>query len=638
MNVIVPTKRRDAGTSFVKLVAYISIRDADKKLDETLSPDMPFSRPSRSDEVIFDRLVDYIKRTALPDGEHIIETFPDGRQQVYFDNVACETNCFSIDTAAAEMNMVAEENVRKKDPVYHFILSWREEDKPEDSDIFSAARHCLHQIGMGEHQFVTAIHRDTDNVHCHVAVNRVNPVSFRMADKYQALDTMQQCCRRLERQYGWTPDNGSWVMDSNQQIVRVKRPYLSAPQGAKHLEFHSDQESLYSYAVQHCRDAVDAVILGPKPSWEKLHTVLVRAGLELRPKGKGLAIYPQPLPGEKETVQRPVKACRLHPKLTLSHLEPLVGAFVPASKAERLQPGKLLYGHLIESDYDSGLHIRDRGARMERRIARANDRADLKARYKTYKNSWVRPTELKEDARARFQALAADFRQRRETVSLITDPLLRKMLRHALAVDRMIATAALRLELKAEREARRQAPGYRPQTYRQWVEVQAVAGDKAAVSQLRGWAYRAKRSDLTPFYKEAALRCGVADDIGALTIKGYETTVSRDGAITYQRNGQPVMVDKGERIEVTGRGKNGVAAAFWLAGRKSGEVLEVRGSRDFVDKALQFVPEYNQTVKAQLPLTHPAQRAFVGYDQPKPKPAEPERKARPKNGPTFRPS
>ncbi|MGR7464157.1 TraI/MobA(P) family conjugative relaxase [Klebsiella aerogenes] len=636
MNVIVPGKRRDGGSSFVKLITYISVRD-EKKLDETLSPDMPFVRPSRSKEMVFDRLVDYIKRTALPEGEHIIETFPDGRQQVYFDNVACETNCFSLDTAAAEMNMVAEENVRKKDPVYHFILSWREEDKPKDTDVFSAARYCLHQIGMGDHQFVTAIHRDTDNVHCHVAVNRVNPVSFRMADKYYALDTLQQCCRRLEAKYGWVPDNGSWVLDDQQQLVRVKREYPSAPQGAKHLEYHADQESLYTYAVAHCRDAVNTLIKGEAPTWQKLHSVLIEAGLELRQKGQGLAIYPQPRPGETETSQRPIKACRLHPEMTLSRLEPALGHFVPAPKAERLQPGKLVYGALISSDYDNRLHVRDRGARQERRVARAEAREDLKARYKMYRNSWVRPVELKEDSRTRFQALAQDYRRRGETISLINDPLLRKMMRHALAVDRMVATAGLRMELKAERETLKRQPGWRPQTYRQWVEARALEHDRAAIAQLRGWAYRAKRGDRTPALSDRVLKCAVADDIRPFNISGYETRVNRDGAICYEKDGSPAIVDKGAHIEIVGKTKRDLVAAYCLAERKSGEVLEIRGRKAFLQEAVAALPDYHKVSGKPLPLSHPTQRQWAGYEKKQIQPEEVAPKNSAQHTPGYKP-
>ncbi|WP_425339058.1 relaxase/mobilization nuclease domain-containing protein, partial [Buttiauxella gaviniae] len=125
MLAVVPPKRRDGNSSFVKLVSYTVCRE-DVSLSETLSPDTPTFRRPRSEEAIFNNLVGYATRNALPDSEDVIATFPDGRQQVKFDKVICETNCFSLASAASEMNMVAMQNSRCQDAVYHTILSWPE--------------------------------------------------------------------------------------------------------------------------------------------------------------------------------------------------------------------------------------------------------------------------------------------------------------------------------------------------------------------------------------------------------------------------------------------------------------------------------------------------------------------------------
>ncbi len=55
--------------------------------------------------------------------------------------------------------MVAAQSRRCQDPVYHFILSWRENELPTDAQIFECAEHCIRQLGMEGHQYVTAIHK-----------------------------------------------------------------------------------------------------------------------------------------------------------------------------------------------------------------------------------------------------------------------------------------------------------------------------------------------------------------------------------------------------------------------------------------------------------------------------------------------
>ncbi|WP_010218365.1 relaxase/mobilization nuclease domain-containing protein, partial [Pseudomonas amygdali] len=79
---------------------------------------------------------------------------PDGRQRLISGGISCETNCFSWETSAAEMNMVAAQSRRCQDPVYHFILSWRENELPTDAQIFECAEHCIRQLGMEGHQYV----------------------------------------------------------------------------------------------------------------------------------------------------------------------------------------------------------------------------------------------------------------------------------------------------------------------------------------------------------------------------------------------------------------------------------------------------------------------------------------------------
>ena len=627
----VADKRRDGKSSFVKLVTYVTIRD-DVKMSETLSPDTPFVRQFRSNEANFANLIKYIDREASPDNESLIIEFPDGRQQIMSGDVRCETNCFSLQTAAAEMNAVAAQNRRTLDPVYHFILSWPVADNPQNSDIFDSARECLKQLGMADNQFVTAIHRDTDHVHCHVAVNRINPISYRAANLWNDIDTLHKTCRRLELKHNWLPTNGAWVVEDG-AIVRPVREFKNAPNKARQLEYYSDRESLFSYAVENCREALNDVFNNHRFTWNMVHDVLITAGLELRQKGGGLAIFDN----SDNPVAVPVKASHLHPALTLSALEPRIGPFQISPEPQQPAPGALVVGYHAERHYNPSLHARDRDARMERREQRAADRDNLIAEYKAYRSNWVRPVLLKEDIRSRFKSLSDDFRKRRETISLVNDPLLRKMLCHALAFDRMVATSALRLELKSEREALRRSPEAQIKSYRQWVEARALEHDRAAIAQLRGWAYRAKRSDRTPALSDRVLKCAVADDIRPFNISGYDTRVNRDGAIYYQKDGSPAIVDKGAHIEIVGTTKRDLVAAYCLAERKSGEVLEIRGRKAFLQEAVAALPDYHKVSGKPLPLSHPTQRQWAGYEKKQIQPEEVAPKNSAQHTPGYKP-
>lgn len=614
MLAVVAERRRDGKSSFVQLVSYTILRD-DVEMSETLSPERPFIRQSRSEYHIFNDLVGYATRNALPDSQDVIATFPDGRQQVRCDQVICETNCFSLATASTEMDMVTIENTRCNDPVYHAILSWPESERPTADQIFDSARHCLKRLGMAGHQYVFAIHDDTDNLHCHLTVNRINPVSYKAAPLYNDRFTLDRCCRELELKNGWKHDNGPYRVNDSGAIVRRQKFYKSAPAAARQLEYFGDKESLYSYAVDHCREKLDALFLGGSYDWDRVHDILIAAGLELRQKGEGLAIY-----DVADDEQAPIKASDLHPELTLSSQQMLIGAFTRASVIREVnREGKdvLLSGVDIESQYDNRLHCRDKGARAERRNSRAEARQDLIARYKAYKTSFVWLGITADATRTRFRELAAGYRIRRNNVRMAErDPLLRKLMFRALEVEKMKDMAALRLQIRDEKKALKAMPGSRPLSYRAWVEVQATGNDAAAISQLRGWAYREKRKNRTLAISDNIILHSVADDIRPSQIRGYDTCVNRDGAVVYSSGGKPVLLDRGLYIEVADapaeKGKN-LAIALHITGEKSGETVEVRGDKAFVQSTIQYIPHFNASSGKTIPLTHPAQRQKAGY-------------------------
>lgn len=614
----VPPKRRDGKSSFVKLVSYVTVRD-DVEMSETLSPEKPFMRKPRSESAIFNNLVDYATRNPLPESVDVIATFPDGRQHLRCGDVIAEMNCFSLATAATEMNMVALQNTHCKDPVYHVILSWPEAERPTPEQIFDCARHSMKSLGMEGHQYVCAIHDDTDNLHCHLSVNRINPVSYRAASLYNDRLILDRCCREMELKHGWQHVNGPYMVNSEGRIVRKKNFYKSAPAAARELEHFGDKESLFSYAVDNCREKVDALFMQSDYSWDDVHDILIAAGLELRKKGEGLAIY-----DVANDEQCSVKASDLHPELTLSCQQELLGKFNPASIVREVnKDGKdvLLSTVNIESQYDNRLHRRDNGARAERRNARAEARQNLIARYKSYKTGFVRPGISTDQVRTRFRELSASYRIRKNNVRLNErDPLLRKLMFRALEVEKMKDMAGLRLQIREERKALKEMPGSRCLSYRAWVEVQATQHDAAAISQLRGWAYREKRKNRTATISNNFILYAAADDIKPSQIRGYDTHVNRDGAVVYSSGGKPVLLDRGLFIEVADapaeKGKN-LAMALHISGQKSGEKVEVRGDKSFVQGTMQYIPHFNASSGKTVPLTHPAQRSMAGYDAPK---------------------
>lgn len=589
MNVIIPPKRRDKKTSFNKLVAYVSTR-AEKKDDDVVTADLS-NAPVPGTEYIatpgFGQLVNYVGRKSSESSSQIVSISPEGIQRVLSGEVLCETNCFSLASAAAEMNMTAMQNRHCKDAVYHFILSWQGDEDPTADAVFSSVRYSLESLGMKGHQYVAAIHRDTDNIHCHVSANRVHPETFRAQNMWNDADTLQKCCRVLERELGFKVDNGSWHMDEYGDLHRSRRDMPASPRGAAKREIFSDRESLHGYAVRETRDAISKATASGRLDWPSLHNLLHTSGLGLREQNGGLAVYDLLRPDGVS-----VKASDVHPAISLPAMEQCYGGFqaaLPTFNPEQPEDGIVK----IDTTYMPQLHVRDLDVRRERREARAVAREILRARFDAYRAGWEKP-DLR--VRARFQQISSHCMAMKAHVRKnVRDPLLRKLMYRVAEFEKMKAMAELRLQLREERQELAETGAARPLNWRRWVEREALQGNVAALSQLRGWAYREKRKtrqhENSLRQPNAVVVYGPADDAPVFRSNEHETRLLRDGSVSYLRNGRPAVADFGDRVEIfasldakSDRFNNDLVAA--LTAWRSGDHAVVQGEPTAVNRVL----------------------------------------------------
>lgn len=319
------------------------------------------------------------------------------------------------------------------------------------------------------------------------------------------------------------------------------------PQGAVKREIFSDKESLWGYCVSHCRRDIEALIQDKQFTWERCHDVFARHGLLLITQGNGLVVM-----DAYNHDQTPVKASHVHPDLTLFRAEPHADKFrpVPADIFERVAPQSRYNPSLAVSDRDVPGMKRDPELRQQQREARAAAREDLKARYAAWRSRWQRP-DL--NTRERYQVIHAECRMRKANIRLQhSDPLLRKLSYHIAEVQRMQALIQLKEDIKAERlELVGQGKWY-PPSYKQWVEMQALRGDKAAISQMRGWDYRDRRHDNSR--TTTADRCVVICEPGGsplyMNAPGLTASLQKNGSVRFRHaeSGEHVCTDFGDRV------------------------------------------------------------------------------------------
>ncbi|HAN7037881.1 TPA: relaxase/mobilization nuclease domain-containing protein [Escherichia coli] len=526
-----------------------------------------------------------------------------------------ETNCLDKDTAWREMKAVSDMNGRVKDPVYHFTVSWPAHEKPTDAQVFEAGREGMKSLGMEGHQYLAAVHRDTDNVHGHFMVNRVNPETYKAVYPDRDYFKLDKTMREMELRQGWSHDKGPYAVHerNGQKVVDWAKDEPShrqpdrekLPGKARQMEVMTGNESLTTYAQgQPKKDALEALNKGG--GWHELHEALGRHGLEIRQKGQGFAIH-----SKTDPEQTPIKASTMAQELGGGKLTKRIGPYQEPRPEIQQEKAKREYS----DQRPKADPKRDPNAREEKRDERAAERRELRERYKAFTEEWKTAkaparAAMYEDQKQRRQALTEKHKSQRETIrtsGLSTEQ--KKALYSVAAFDTAAKRAELNETIKGEREAFRQE---RPQSFREWTADRAQEGDRAAMRQVRGWAYQDKRTAKNMQQADAKAERG--PHLGTTDNEQHDPAKPRrvtdrvswavdrkTGAVDYKVDDRDAFRDSGRRLDYTEQGrtdKDSIEAGLLLAREKfAGKALKVTGPDDFRERVLQTAIERKLDVR-----------------------------------------
>ena len=159
-------------------------------------------RGGRSD---FSRLAKYMltaegrsdPATWVRTAEYVLDTAHEGAKV----GTVRITNCQSEDPAmaVAEITATQARNTRSKtDKTYHLVVSFPPGERPDEAQMKYIEDELCAAIGFADHQRLSAVHTDTDHLHLHVAINKVNPRNFSNIEPYFDYRRLMETCTRLE--------------------------------------------------------------------------------------------------------------------------------------------------------------------------------------------------------------------------------------------------------------------------------------------------------------------------------------------------------------------------------------------------------------------------------------------------------
>ncbi|MEQ1779658.1 MAG: TraI/MobA(P) family conjugative relaxase [Nitrosomonas sp.] len=222
------------------------------------------------------------------------------------------SNCYSDDMTAAlmEIQNTQEMNKRaKSDKTCHLVLSFPEGERLSFSDLNAIEERFCEALGFCGHQRISVVHDDTNNLHVHIAINKIHPGNLTIHNPYYDYKKVAKLCVQIEQEYGLTKVNHETVSDKASRV-------------AQEIEARTGVESLLGWIKREALTEIKGA-----DSWQDLHQVLVRHGLEIKERGNGFVLV------ANNGVA--VKASSVDRSLSKGSLIQRLGAFVPGEHSAK---------------------------------------------------------------------------------------------------------------------------------------------------------------------------------------------------------------------------------------------------------------------------------------------------------------
>jgi hypothetical protein len=459
----------------------------------------------------------------------------------------------------AEMVALAIEATRSKDPVDHWLLSWKEGEQPTQAQCNEAVEILKQHLGMSsDHLAVFALHRNTENYHLHVVLNRVHPDTLRVEDKGWCIDKAHKAIAEIIQVQGWEAErNARYLADRNGQVTRASGVREPQPRSkARDHENATGEKSCERIAMEKA-----APILLNAQSWAQVHEGLAQVNMRYERKGSGAMLW---------VGDQPLKASCIGREFSRLRMEERLGEYQPDTRSNTMVP-------------------LPRTAEPLRPDMPANWAEYRKTLGDSRKQKDAAQAQQRMDHRAAREMQTAEFRKERSALyqggKWSGDAL--NVARSLLAADHAKRRAELMERQKRERDRLRMRFGRR-KTFEQFLVEQ---GEPQLAEQ---WRYRDRE---TP---GAAILGGGDEiprqrDIRDFTAQVRLSPHTLANEIHYSSRSKPSRVsftDRGKRIDVwQAQDEAAVLAALQLAAQKWG-TLTITGPDEFKQLCAQLAAQH----------------------------------------------
>lgn len=464
----------------------------------------------------------------------LVEYLTDGQgkheriENVWGTNLQSE----SLQIAIMEVLNTQAQNTRAKaDKTYHVIVSFRADEQPDAGTLKAIETRICEGLGYDSHQRICVVHHDTDNLHFHIAINKIHPTRYTIRDPYNDHWTLGILCKRLEQDYH--------LQAENHQAGKT-----GSEDRAADMERLAGVQSLLGWVQRECADQ-----LKNARSWSELHSILGRNGLELREKGNGFVITNGSGIG--------VKASSVARELSKMRLEGRLGDFKPADVM------KIQHGLQYETQ---PVRLRVDTTKLFRRYS-----SDMEAAATACKTEGATVTERKNRLIESARKIA---QHKRDAVKIINCSRMSKKVLYGV-INRTLKVEIRKIKRRCLAERVAIKSKYKHTAWADWLRAKAVEGDPEALAALRARAAATGLKGDTITGKGGRTHAPVAAERDCITKKG--TIIYRVGSTAVRDDGDRLQVSRGANME-------GLQAALHLAAKQYGRCIAVSGTETFKEQ------------------------------------------------------
>lgn len=457
------------------------------------------------------------------------------------------SNCNSSEPSWAVQEVLATQaqNQRAKaDKTYHVLISFAPGEVVSDSLLNLIEDRIISAIGFREHQRISTVHHDTDNLHIHVAINKIHPETLNMIEPYRAYKTFAEVATQLEVEFGLKVTNHHSRKGYSENL-------------ADDMEQHSGIESLINWMKRHCKEPIEAA-----KSWAELHQILAAHGLSIKQRGNGFVFC------DKKGLM--VKASSISRNFSKQLLVSRLGAFVAAPlHDDTMSQNTYRYEPLHKTKSSMVLYACYREERL-------NNKTILSGKLKTLRSAKTRAIE-----QAKKRA-----RLKRSALKLMKMPGIQKKYLYS-KISQTLLNEIERIRDNYAKQRQQQMNDHQNRTWADWLRYKAEAGDTEALTALR---FR-NRKNPAKYTFSGEMRDSFHEqmnDIDSITKEG--TAIFKINKAIIRNNGHEITISKGGSIEA-------LKKALEMARQQYGDCIRIHGTALFKKIILQLV------IKNDIPIT-----------------------------------